>query len=301
MDEFENLSEDQQRHIKTLLRVRKDPVSFRIGGRLYSVRSHRTTSANEENKEDSEFKVLRLDAMMRLNKSSYEDFARRLVARRLAHFKDFANLESNPKAVYKKISECFQTQPKSRFGEVETEFVRSKYPRSVDRPYFKRLLENLGRLSKMSMPLGVKSLEDAREIASKLSIPQLPLLEKINILLLYQEWAGSRNLLSSADSINRQCISYQANPRRKTSYAYAFDHFGSDLLAQALRECDQKQRYVGLDAFIAMSCGILRNLLVLLRNVYDWATFNGEHPFVHGQISLRAQSEGVRQSTEWFL
>ena len=85
IDEFENLSEVQQKYVNTLLRDRKSPCSFKIGARMYGIRTLSTYSADEENKEGSEFEVLRLDAILRENKK-YEEFAKRLIAKRLAEF-----------------------------------------------------------------------------------------------------------------------------------------------------------------------------------------------------------------------
>ncbi len=85
IDEFENLSEPQQKYVNTLLRERKSPCSFKIGARLYGVRTYSTFSADEDNKEGSEFEVLRLDAMLRENKR-YKAFSKRLVAKRLVEF-----------------------------------------------------------------------------------------------------------------------------------------------------------------------------------------------------------------------
>ncbi|MCC6362224.1 MAG: hypothetical protein IT165_01800 [Bryobacterales bacterium] len=83
IDEFENLSETQQKYVNTLLRERQSPCSFKIGSRMYGVRTYSTYSADEENKEGSEFEILRLDSILRGNEH-YPEFAKRLIARRLA-------------------------------------------------------------------------------------------------------------------------------------------------------------------------------------------------------------------------
>src|SRR5665213_3146483 len=77
IDEFENLSESQQKYMNTLLRERESPCSFKIGARMYGVRTKSTYSADEDNKEGSEFEVLRLDALLREN-DKYSEFAKRL-------------------------------------------------------------------------------------------------------------------------------------------------------------------------------------------------------------------------------
>jgi hypothetical protein len=48
IDELENFSFDQQRYVFTLLRERKAPVSFKVGARLYGVKTYLTFSGDEE-------------------------------------------------------------------------------------------------------------------------------------------------------------------------------------------------------------------------------------------------------------
>ena len=50
-----------------------------------------------------------------------------------------------------------------------------------------------------------------------------------------------------------------------------------------------------------MSGSSPRNLLVILKNVYKWALFNGERPFAEGMISVEAQQAGVREAADWFF
>jgi hypothetical protein len=89
--------------------------------------------------------------------------------------------------------------------------------------------------------------------------------------------------------------------RPKTDrYEEGMSHFKADLLAQLYRETDQRLRYVGLSTFIEISSGLPRNLLILLKHVYAWATFNGEKPFRGSPISMRSQQAGVLEASEWF-
>ena len=79
-------------------------------------------------------------------------------------------------------------------------------------------------------------------------------------------------------------------------------HFRDDMIAQLLSEYRQKQRYVGLKAFVELSAGLPRGLLVILKHIFRWATFNGERAFAHGhRISEDAQRAGVREAATWFF
>ena len=99
--------------------------------------------------------------------------------------------------------------------------------------------------------------------------------------------------------ISRELSAYLEG--KKGRYDQTLDHFKADLIAQLRRECDQRQQYVGIDTLIAMSWGLPRNLLIVLKNIYGWAVFNGKSPFQNGPISMADQASGVKEASEWFF
>ncbi len=60
IDEYENLSIDQQRYLNTLLREKVLPTTFLIGSRSWGVKTHETLSAREENRRGSEYDWIEL-------------------------------------------------------------------------------------------------------------------------------------------------------------------------------------------------------------------------------------------------
>ncbi|MBK6741354.1 MAG: hypothetical protein IPG64_27585 [Haliea sp.] len=82
VDEIEELTNDQQKYLQTLMRNRADPCSFRLGVRLYGLRTFATDSG-EENRVGSEFDMLNLDEMVRAQPQAYNSFARKLCQQRL--------------------------------------------------------------------------------------------------------------------------------------------------------------------------------------------------------------------------
>lgn len=175
IDEFENLTETQQKYLNTLLRDRQSPCSFKIGSRMYGIRTHGTYSEDEENKEGSEFEVLRLDAILRENKG-YEEFAKRLIAKRLAEFNRVQS-STTFDACVKSLSESFEEPDKSEFSASETAYVIEKYS-GRERPYFKTLREHLETGVKAGVTPGLKHSSDIGRVINLLSCPNLPLLEK---------------------------------------------------------------------------------------------------------------------------
>jgi hypothetical protein len=302
IDEFENLSEPQQKYINTLIREKELPCSFKVGARMYGVRTHRTYSADEENKEGSEFETIRLDALLRAS-NKYDLFAKRLIVRRLSEHGYVTGDTKAQEAMVKSIGGWFATIPQERFAKRETAFIEDKYAGS-ERPYFESLRKRIEKGSNLGLTKGVSSQGDIDAILKILACPDYPLLEKVNVFLLYQEWSEGKDLREAAADIARDCEVYlHAKVNRRHRHSRALEHFKVDLVAQLLRECHQKQRYVGVETFIAMSVGLPRNLLILLKSVFAWAVYNGETPFIdrHSPISIDSQHAGVAEAADWFF
>jgi hypothetical protein len=297
IDEFENLTIDQQRYINTLVREIQAPCSIKIGSKLFGVRTHSTYCADEDNKEGSEYEALQLDAHLR-NNPNYSLFAKHLVIRRLGEYVGHSEIRQKEDSLMGWISESFEVLDTSGLAEEATSFVKSKYE-NRDRPYFKKLRDQLIIGLKNKVASGVSKESDIDAILTHLSYSDLPLLEKINIFLFYQDWFSNLDLLKSSEVIGESCKKYIEVSEGKR-HASALDHFKNDMIAQLLRECDQKQRYLGIDAFIDMSSGIPRNLLVLLKHITAWSVFFGERPFRGDRISIKAQQAGVSEASDWF-
>ena len=287
IDEFENLSEVQQKYVNTLLRERRNPCSFKIGARMYGVRTFSTYSADEENKEGSEFEVLRLDSILRNNKQ-YGRFARRLVAKRLAEFDRIKSTAITLPSMIKALDSCFAEPEKSKFAKAETAYVIEKY-KDRERPYFDDLREYLRRGLKSQITPGVGSAGDIEKIVGVLRRPDFPLLEKANLFFFYQDWRSGKNLVAASREISDACSRYMREKSKGDRYKEGMSHFKADLLAQLYRETDQRQRYIGLSTFIEISSGLPRHLLILLKHIFAWASFNGEKPFRSSPISERSQ------------
>lgn len=297
IDEFENLSQMQQKYVNTLLRERQSPCSFKIGARMYGIHTLSTFSAEEDNKEGSEFETLRLDSILRGNEH-YEEFAKRLIAKRLAEFNRSSSDAATLDAMAASLGEAFEEIPKTKFAASETAYVITKYE-AKERPYFQRLRQHLAQAIKADAAPGLQDAAEIETVLETLRCPQFPLLEKLNLFLLYKEWASKHPLLDAAKLIAAECKAHVAGSERGR-YERALLHFKADLLAQLYRDTDQRQRYVGITTFIEISSGLPRNLLILLKNIFAWAIFNGETPFRGTAISIRSQQAGVMEASEWF-
>ncbi len=296
LDEFENLGANQQRYVNTLIREKEAPASFRVGARSYGVRTYSTLSADEELREGSEYERLALDHRLRAYGPRYNEFLRNMVARRLENALRF-NEEFPP--LTESIDDFFDRYDRDAFFSSETQFVIEKYS-NRERPYLRKLRGKLEHAAASGAAPGLTSADDVPPILKRLSLREFPLLEKVSTFLLYRAWSKQRDLREASFEIARQAEEY-LNGGTASEYRKATEKFGLDMLAQLLRECDQRQRYWGLDTFIRMSAGLPRNLLVILKHVYSWAEFLGEKPFSSKRISIRAQQQGVLDAAHWFF
>ncbi|MGI4830437.1 MAG: hypothetical protein ACRYFU_19885 [Janthinobacterium lividum] len=284
LDEMENLTESQQTYVNTLVRHRKGSCSFRLGARLYGIRTNRTLDG-EVNRSGSEFDTLQLDGLWR-HKKSYQQFCEELCIRRLSAVAPgkFSAWDAN------RLHSAFEDPGSELFyKDFTTRLVGPKT--SEERPYFKKLYEEMEQFS----PQHIESIP-------LLYRTDFPLLEKLNIYLFYKAWSKKEDLALVAAAIQKDCSEYvEHGSPVKSRYAFAYQHFSLDLLAQLQRDAKTRVKYVGFDTFVQMSAGLPRNLLIILKNIFDWAVFNGESPFLGKPIAMDTQERGVIEAASWFF
>lgn len=294
LDEYENLTVEQQRHVNTLVRERESPATFKVGGRSFGVKTRATFSADEENLKDSEYEELRLDEQFRRDKARYKQLARRLLQRRLEEARDGAvAIDSS----IQELASNFDQPDMDLTGQFFEEVIGGE--RGLDRAHLQQLQLKLMVGMEQQCAPGVKSEEDIRWILSAVSVPESPLLERLNVMLIYQAWANEQDLPKSASGVKERVAEYREKNINK-SYATKLQHYKSDIVAQLLRENRKPQVYTGMDTFIDMSEGQPRALLTLLKQIFDWSDFQGEAPFVRGKISVEAQRKGAVAAADWF-
>lgn len=285
VDEFENLTESQQVHVNTLVREKEPPTTFRIGSRTYGVKTLRTNSAGEENQVDSEFSQISLDMQAREHKNQYVTFARSLLSKRLPEAPHATAVDVNVDM----LSGHFDKFDGSWDNTAWAKVLGPKY----DRPHLGRLTQILAaqRASNRAIEQVVALIQD----------PKFPVLEKLNIFLLFQELSKGTELLEGAQEVWRRAKLFHEKPNLPSAYRQSIQHHSEDMAAQILRESSKPQVYSGVDTFIQMSSGIPRALLTILRSVFEWSTFNGESPFEGGTISLESQRKGVIAASDWYF
>lgn len=286
IDEFENLTEEQQRYINTLLRHREAPVTFRVGARWYGVKTYKTYSGNEEIKAGSEYERHIIDKLLRENIEAYEAFVNEMCLNRLRE-SGYTVVNPNPEEnSFSSYFEEFDTEStlsslkeKNRFGHFET--LRSKLKSKVN-------------------------LKDEDEIISNLSNSN-PVIERTSVMLFYREWNDSKgaNLLKSSKEIKKDTSKFinakSRADRVQTRHFKVLDKFRADIVDQLLKEARERIPYTGFEKLTKMSSGIPRLLLITLKHIYRWAIFNQEKPFQNEPITNYSQIKGVDDAYNWFL
>ncbi len=138
IDEFENLTETQQKYINTVLREKNLPCSFRVGSRLYGIRTYQTFSANEENKEGSEYEKFIIDENFRDKDAEYDKFVRDLIIKRLSKYGKHPITDITK--ITEKLSDFFEEYNIDQIFEK----LNQKYAGS-DIPYFKKTEKGFGK------------------------------------------------------------------------------------------------------------------------------------------------------------
>lgn len=298
IDEYENLNEDAQRFINTLVREKQHPTSFKLGAKLFGLRTFKTLSGDEDLKEGSEYEKAIIDADLRGKKGVYSEFAANLVTRRI---EEMLFSGADERRVKKELSldEAFLHSKNIPLEQTELGRITARFSTGSERPWIAQLRSQLeafaGRDSKLRLapadiPLAVDELTFGRDL----------LVEKTNCFLAYRAWFHSKDFLSEAKLIGESGRQYSMNASPDSEHGKVLDKFRSDLIAQMCRATQLPVYYLGFDTFVDMSQGIARNLLIILKQVYDWASFHGEKPFRGTKVSVEAQLAGVSEASEWF-
>ncbi|MCK1348622.1 MULTISPECIES: hypothetical protein [unclassified Bradyrhizobium] len=294
LDELENITEGQQRYVQSLIRERKAPATFRIGSRLYGIKTLETYSDDEANRDGSEFEQIVLDHRLRQNSDQWDTFADEIVRRRLQVFGALAERSISIRT----IEQIFENPDLSWDSEAVFKMIGSPSPGTGR--HFDRLKRSLKEGLSQGRAPGISSQDDIEYVAKAVALPGFPILEKINMLTLYQGWYRNRSLPKLADQIAAQAADFTTG-RTKGAYATRVQHYASDMVAQLLR--DEGKRIplqFGLKNFIRMAEGLPRTLVVALRNIWDLAIYN-EREEVIDHISTEDQANGLLDTAEWFM
>lgn len=293
IDEIENFSAFQQEVLNSLIRYAEGVITFRVTGRLYSVKTTATMAKGEENREGAEFKTTTLDDLLR-NYQGYGKFAKAFVKRRLS----VANLggraersglfdptehldEIDPSAFYEKAIEGLGIEPT---------------PQDLARRLTAALFSADQKLK--------LSAEDARKVCDLLILGLPVLLQRLNVLLFCKKYRRAGAALITAQELREAAEALVAclGKGARGTYATAYQHYSKDLFAQVCRESKVGGPiYAGFDTFVKISSGNPRNLLIVLGRMHEMAAFR-QMSFDKGhKLPVRLQTEAAIEAARFLL
>ncbi len=289
IDEIENFSESQQEVVNTFIRYGEGLATFRVTGRLYSVKTHSTMASGEKNREGAEYITTILDDKLR-NYKDYPSFAKEFIAKHLWSVNELKG----------PISEAISHfDPRRCFEEIDpTDFYKNPIDKlKFDDPLPLFIQNFISALEGTKDQLGNDI--DVERVCSILTNDSPDLLKKLNLLVFCKKYNKNKPVLGLAEEIRKDSILYfDSNGTAKGSYANAYGHYSGDLFAQLCREAKNNIRlpYAGFDTFVKMSAGNPRNLLIVLGRAYEVASFK-EVDFLNGStLSIQLQTEAALQA-----
>jgi hypothetical protein len=290
IDEIENFTADQQRYLNSLIRYRSGNATIKLGARLYGIKTFETLGAGEPIKRDAEYERVELDRLLREQSKEYEKLVTDLVLKRLRAFGFLVETKGN-----RTLQDCFELLDSSNYWEAAQKDLMPRGNSDRRRTILGRLRDDLTSIA------GLKGSE-AEELAEALAVPEHLFLEKAATFYVRKNWPKTSQdataLTLKAGSMARALARGDKSAGRELHDF--IQHWGSDILAQLYHDFRRRVPYTGFETLVTLSQGIPRNLLTNLKHVYRRAQFAGERPFAGGVISIRSQTDGVRDGAAWF-
>ena len=284
-DEYENISEQQQQVIQTLLREKPTTCTIRIGTRPYGIRTYKTIRGIEENIEGSEFEMVHLDDEIR-NSDHYKQFMEDICRSRL----EGAGIALDPNKPLKdyidelSIDELVENARKKK----STYYVNKHLSDDLKKYRYQELTD-----------------EEVDAITELVKFEPDLVIERAAIELLYKRIkAKSTDLVGDVHVIREQAESYYNTHQAKDNIiASRLSYFKKDIVDGIARSANIPVPYYGLDTLIELSCGTPRTLLRLLKHAYSKQYFNtGQTPFEEGRnLLIESQQAGIEGTYAWFF
>lgn len=286
MDEYEKLFDWQKRYVNSLVWEKIYPSTFWIGARKYGY-TDMHTETGEELKKGSEYIPFFLDEHFRNNEKDFDTFAQELILKRL------------------------KREDKKAICELESKFKNGKEIIAEQIKFSKngnyKHLKNLSNNIKMAAKKGQikEKEEDVQTIIDNIIVDtdNNPLEQKYKIYLFYQMWAEHKavTLVNISVIVKDEYLKYKRG--KESRFKNIVEKYKNDLTAQLCEENGEEYyAYSGLHDFITLSWGNPRVLLLLLKKTIEKAEILQERPLESdGQISLRAQYFGIKETSRWYL
>lgn len=285
IDEYENFSERQQQVMMTLLREKPTSCTIRIGTRPYGIRTKYTIGRIEENREGSEYDLLRLDDKLR-EEENYKTYLTEICEKRVTE----SGLKvQRPFSLKDYVDDMGDDELLTRASQMKsTNSVMKNLRRNLTLYKFQKLTE-----------------AEIDEIIGNLTCEKDLIVERAGIKLLYMQIKKKNaQLVSAAKKIHEEAENYLSRDSRKDNeIAKHLSYYKKDILDDIARKANQTIPYYGLDKLMDLSCGTPRTLLRLLKQAFAKQYFNtGKMPFEKRRhLMTESQQAGIESTGDWFF
>jgi len=282
LDQFEDLSKEQQKFVNTIIRHPKytENISIRIAGRLYSIKEQKTFSDDEKNSY-AEVTIKYLETYMDDSKS-YKQFSVDLINKRI-------NKNDSNNLSYEYLVSSFNDFDENTIFEK----ITLKHPQSKDRKYFINLQT---KLNKYKDTLKLND-EEILTILENLYFPLSPLKEKENIWLLFQAWSKKENLINKSIEIKQS----SNNEGKNIHNIETLKHLKDTFYFQLCRDYNIVFYQCGFNKVLDFSHANPRNFMLILREVYSNAEFTEQTIFdSNNPISCQTQNKSIKDASNEF-
>lgn len=268
LDELEYLNDYQSRCIGQLIKDSDETsVIFKVGSR-YMPKILPVGESNEVLQEPHDFRKIditdSLNAAHSGRKKDYSRLVRKILNKRLSK-SDFFKKRG--------ITDIEQLFPNV---SIEDEVLSLVKGREKHWKKFKTFLKKS------------KSKEEINDIINCLSYPNNPIIEKLNMLLYYRR--------ESPQEIKKMREEYLRGENKQ--YAQLFQKNALNLLFQLYSDYRSEKKYVGIDVFIHLSSGIIRNAIELCNQALNTAYNYGYEPALEKPVEIVYQDMGAKHHAE---
>lgn len=289
LDEYENLRENQQKIINTLVKHTRLPVTFRIGTRLRGFRTNHTLNEEEFLMEDADYRKIRFEDILMAHNKNYKKLLKMIAKKRLDEIPEFSkiglkdievilgNITPEDEAlllIYDKILS------KSEIGRypLDKYLAEAKHVQVMK----KFLLESDGTEGT------IKKLTDKNN----------PLFDMVNLLLLRRKY--------KPNEIIPMFEAYRFGQKGNSKYNIYKDLYEKNKIALLFQLAGfnrpKRKLYAGFDTFCMLSSGIIRNFLELCYQSFNIALFSDTQSLVEqGIMPFKTQTVGAKIRAERYM
>lgn len=269
LDELEYLNQYQTRCIGELIKNSDETsVIFKIGSRYMPKEIH-VGESDEVLQEPHDLRVIHITDSLNAahgKRADYKKLIKNILNKRL-HKSNFFKTRG--------ITDMKQLFPNLSDEDEALALVRDRKEPLMREKHWNKFKSFLRR---------TKSAEEIVEIVDTLKYPDNPIIEKLNMLLYYRK--------GSPQEIKRICEEYSR--KGNMQYANLYQKNALNLLFQLHSDYRSEKKYVGIDVFIHLSSGIIRNAIEICNQALNTAFNYGYDPKEDNPVLAVYQDIGAK-------